>query len=494
MPIPAGTKFHGVAPSVDTTNRGSVVANSNRDAYAIEEIATEPFQYSSGLPAIATLTFSGLPANGETLTIGGTVITFRTALTGSGNEIKIQSSVGQQSRRIVNFFGNDKLAGTLFYNIESEFSVIALEAPTDDSVINLIAKTAGTSGNSISVATTIANATLSGATLLGGTNSAASVSSLKNVYVNAVAAESISHSVIVYQIGVDQTTGLPLVTDNPGVARGLNANTDSNTYTPMGVAYDKKVVDGTSSGFSTISQGETFKICSNGIVPKAIVYTDAATGARPPAGSTLTAGVTGDILSPDSGSGQSIATMIIPGTDSSFVQDAVVYVSGGVEDSYLRPTRDGVSNQSTVRLPAVGNAGVTAGSLVVHAGNTSSDTGNGVGFVSNVRHYTNTDANLDILGISSATVSGSSTDDGMGVCVHGLVNATVYDASGNVLTSETAGLLSSVVYAGDGTTNASHLLTTDTTSGVAVGIIYGYPIRGAAEVNKFSILFQPYRL
>ena len=31
--IPDGTKFHGVAPFVDTTNRGSVTANAMRDAY-----------------------------------------------------------------------------------------------------------------------------------------------------------------------------------------------------------------------------------------------------------------------------------------------------------------------------------------------------------------------------------------------------------------------------------------------------------------------------
>ncbi len=37
MAIPAGTKFHGVAPGVDTTNRGSSSANSNRDAYPIED-------------------------------------------------------------------------------------------------------------------------------------------------------------------------------------------------------------------------------------------------------------------------------------------------------------------------------------------------------------------------------------------------------------------------------------------------------------------------
>ena len=37
--IPDGTKFHGVASFVDTTNRGSVLANSMRDAYTIEELS-----------------------------------------------------------------------------------------------------------------------------------------------------------------------------------------------------------------------------------------------------------------------------------------------------------------------------------------------------------------------------------------------------------------------------------------------------------------------
>ena len=40
MTIPAGTKFHGVAPSVDTENKGSTQANAMRDAYTIEEIAS----------------------------------------------------------------------------------------------------------------------------------------------------------------------------------------------------------------------------------------------------------------------------------------------------------------------------------------------------------------------------------------------------------------------------------------------------------------------
>ncbi len=41
MAIPNGTKFHGVAPFVDTDNKGSEQANTMRDAYTIEEIASK---------------------------------------------------------------------------------------------------------------------------------------------------------------------------------------------------------------------------------------------------------------------------------------------------------------------------------------------------------------------------------------------------------------------------------------------------------------------
>ncbi len=41
MAIPDGTKFHGVAPFVDTKNKGSEQANAMRDAYTIEQIASK---------------------------------------------------------------------------------------------------------------------------------------------------------------------------------------------------------------------------------------------------------------------------------------------------------------------------------------------------------------------------------------------------------------------------------------------------------------------
>jgi hypothetical protein len=36
--IPQGTKFHGVAPSVETINKGSATANAWRDAYTIDDM------------------------------------------------------------------------------------------------------------------------------------------------------------------------------------------------------------------------------------------------------------------------------------------------------------------------------------------------------------------------------------------------------------------------------------------------------------------------
>ena len=33
--IPQGTKFHGVAPGVETANKGSALANAQRDKYTI---------------------------------------------------------------------------------------------------------------------------------------------------------------------------------------------------------------------------------------------------------------------------------------------------------------------------------------------------------------------------------------------------------------------------------------------------------------------------
>jgi len=78
MAIPAGTKFHGVAPGVDTINKGSATANANRDAYTLEQIqeATSPgwaryidTQYTEAFPLnLADEVKVTLPNNAGTIT------------------------------------------------------------------------------------------------------------------------------------------------------------------------------------------------------------------------------------------------------------------------------------------------------------------------------------------------------------------------------------------------------------------------------------------
>jgi hypothetical protein len=63
MAIPQGTKFHGVATSVDTVNKGSAQVNALRDAYTLEQIqeSTSPgwaryvdTQYTQASPFLLT--------------------------------------------------------------------------------------------------------------------------------------------------------------------------------------------------------------------------------------------------------------------------------------------------------------------------------------------------------------------------------------------------------------------------------------------------------
>ena len=54
MPIPDGTKFHGVAPEVDTVDRGSATVSALREAYTIEDV-----RQTSAVPFFVTATPGG---------------------------------------------------------------------------------------------------------------------------------------------------------------------------------------------------------------------------------------------------------------------------------------------------------------------------------------------------------------------------------------------------------------------------------------------------
>ena len=72
MSIPAGTKFHGVASTVETVNKGSAIANAGRDAYTIEQLSAainiliEDTQVARLVPYFLTATSGGGSTYSET--------------------------------------------------------------------------------------------------------------------------------------------------------------------------------------------------------------------------------------------------------------------------------------------------------------------------------------------------------------------------------------------------------------------------------------------
>lgn len=487
MPIPPGTKFHGVAPGVETENKGSSTKNSLRNAYAIEEFGSSPFQFNADIPASGTLTFTGLPSDGDTITVGGTVITFRTVLTGSGDEIKIEPSVSNQTLRVEQYFNNSTQFLNL-YNVATKIPVVA-ERPNNET-IKITYLEGGAVGNTVATTSSGANFSWGAATLEGGAdNTSAVTSDGGNIYMKCVAIEAISHGNICYLAGWDSSTGLPLVIDNSYSTKGLSYKRGSGALVPFGIAFDAEA----NGSFNTIKPGEVFNVCLFGIVGQVYVYVDTTTGLRPNPGETLSLTGTKLALSPNNGDGQPLATMLYPGTNSTFVPDAIVFFHGGLSSPFTRPTIDGAYSENTTRVSGISTTGVTAGCLVVHSGNTSPSPI--TRYLVNYRHYTGTDANLDIVGIATRTESGSQDSEIIGVCINGLVsNVTLYDAAGAVIPTTTTTIYGDVVYAGDGTINPSHVLTTDPTSGVAVGIVSTDSPRGALQPNTWTILFQPYRL
>ena len=69
--IPQGTKFHGVAPGVETANKGSALANAQRDKYTIDDVVNYVgtkglfSQTEHSTPVTNTTTETTIVANGK---------------------------------------------------------------------------------------------------------------------------------------------------------------------------------------------------------------------------------------------------------------------------------------------------------------------------------------------------------------------------------------------------------------------------------------------
>lgn len=162
----------------------AVTARGAAARFAVDDAPTDQFNTinqviprddtSVTAPYIAAtnvLTFTGQPANNDTVTVDSNVYTFKTALTPTAGEVLIGAAVNDSINNLVAAINGDAGSGTL-YAAGTTASDDASALNIDNSQMRVTANTPGTAGNSITATESCANAAWAdtGGTLVGGLN------------------------------------------------------------------------------------------------------------------------------------------------------------------------------------------------------------------------------------------------------------------------------------------------------------------------------------
>lgn len=117
--------------------------------------------------ATGTLTFTGQPANGETVSIGGKTYTYQTTLTNFDGNVHIGGSTAASITNLIEAINLGAGSGT-DYAASMTDNLLASAAAGAGTTITVSAESGGAYGNSIATTETIANASFGAATLTGG--------------------------------------------------------------------------------------------------------------------------------------------------------------------------------------------------------------------------------------------------------------------------------------------------------------------------------------
>lgn len=115
--------------------------------------------------ATGTIDFTGVPANNDTITVNGTVVTWKTS-GATGSEVNIQATAALNAKALWLFLSKSTNANILGASYD-------WNTQQNDTQIRVTARTAGTGGNSFTLTESTANMTVSGGTLSGGSQTAA---------------------------------------------------------------------------------------------------------------------------------------------------------------------------------------------------------------------------------------------------------------------------------------------------------------------------------
>lgn len=118
--------------------------------------------------ATGTLTFTGIPSNNQTVTIGAKVYTWQDTLTNVDGNVKIGANAAACVTNLVAAIMLGSGAGTLYAAATTANAALVTAVDGTGDTVVVSSKRRGTSGNSIDTTETMSNASWGAATLTGG--------------------------------------------------------------------------------------------------------------------------------------------------------------------------------------------------------------------------------------------------------------------------------------------------------------------------------------
>jgi hypothetical protein len=151
----AQTNLNGVASVITTAlgAAGSCVWNANYSRFEITSATT-----GAGTAAAGNITLTGVPAANDTVTIGGTAVTF-VAAAPTGNQVLIGGTAAQTAANL-----------QAFLQASADTNISKCRYSTTLGVVTVTYASVGTAGNAFTLAKSSTNIAVSGATLTGGVN------------------------------------------------------------------------------------------------------------------------------------------------------------------------------------------------------------------------------------------------------------------------------------------------------------------------------------
>lgn len=270
------TNLNGVASVINSSLSGGVctwngsefVITSDTTGEGAKSVGTITLDTnpSYGVQASGMITLSGVPSNGDTVTIKGTVVTFVTG-TPSGNQVLIAGTAALTAANL-----------QAFLSASADANLAASTYNTIGAVTTITARAYGTAGNSYGLAKSGANIAVSGSgTLAGGV-------APDTLTVNGTAITFVKMSPSGSQVVVGPTAAATAANLQTFLAASVDSNIDQANYSTSGLVVSVQFkIAGTGGDAFTLAKSSSHISLSGanltgGAVASSVGYATAGSG------------------------------------------------------------------------------------------------------------------------------------------------------------------------------------------------------------------------